>query len=153
MYFPGIIFKRCSSKTCLCQIIWLDCWEGQPSLDHTRKRTIICRSVGYLWVRNKWLYLTESGDVVFFFPGHDWSSFKWLSIFRFETFEINSFEQFCINYANEKLQQQFCQVWKFAEYTKMISLSSVPFSTQYYCLWWWCISCRPWVCAVCLICR
>lgn len=61
-----------------------------------------------------------------------------LDIYGFEHFKKNSFEQFCINYANEKLQQQFNQhVFKLEqdEYVKeKIDWQFIDFSDNQGCI-------------------
>ncbi|OWB56616.1 hypothetical protein B5S28_g2523 [[Candida] boidinii] len=61
-----------------------------------------------------------------------------LDIYGFEHFDTNSFEQFCINYANEKLQQEFTQhVFKLEqdEYVREeIEWSFIQFSDNQPCI-------------------
>ena len=59
------------------------------------------------------------------FHGETKVHFGCLDIFGFETFAVNSFEQLCINFTNEKLQFHFNEVI-FSEEMKLYAAEGVP---------------------------
>jgi myosin V len=77
----------------------------------TRDQAIDCRDALAKSLYSKlFLWLVEQINDTIGASAKNASSFIGiLDIFGFEHFEKNSFEQFCINYANEKLQQKFVQ--------------------------------------------
>ena len=54
-----------------------------------------------------------------------------LDIFGFEIFEVNSFEQLCINFTNEKLQQKFNH-HTFTQEESLYTSEGVPFAKVQY---------------------
>jgi myosin-1 len=55
-----------------------------------------------------------------------------LDIYGFEIFERNGFEQFCINFVNEKLQQIFIELTLKAEQVRLDLLLSIQFCLEFF---------------------
>ncbi|KAI9315178.1 P-loop containing nucleoside triphosphate hydrolase protein [Dichotomocladium elegans] len=86
----------------------------------------------------EWLVSVVNDSLSCHEPGHATAFIGVLDIYGFEHFKKNSFEQFCINYANEKLQQQFNQhVFKLEqeEYVReKIAWQFIEFSDNQKCI-------------------
>ena len=100
----------CSAKTLISYITMKNITVGRESypVNLTAEQSVISRdslatfiyTKLFDWIVSKINQSITSKSVTNTFIGI-------LDIYGFESFDINSLEQFCINYANEKLQQEF----------------------------------------------
>lgn len=118
LFLFGVDNKALSNALCQCTIkvgnetlhknLSLD--KGEKALEALMKATYgalfeyIVKKVNSSIRVEKGDHLNISDTIV---SREDYAFIKILDIFGFESFETNSFEQLCINYCNEALQQQF----------------------------------------------
>ena len=115
LYLFGVDFVALNNALCKCTIkvgcevlhknLSLD--KGQKALEALMKATYGALFEYIVRKVNNSIKVENNEHLSSAISSKDHAFIKILDIFGFESFETNSFEQLCINYCNEALQQQF----------------------------------------------